>query len=96
MQSLVDFKRTGFILSVTKKTVILLCAGYAFQKHVANFWLLSDFSMEPTFSDGQVVVSTTLLGEMTRGDVVIVKHPIKPKENICKRVIGKLIINTAY
>ena len=46
--------------------------------------------MEPTFSDGQIVLTTALNTRLQKGDVVIVKDPYSPEQNICKRVVGKI------
>ena len=46
--------------------------------------------MEPTFSDGDLVLTTTLNSKLQKGDIVILKDPFRPDQKICKRVVGKL------
>lgn len=47
--------------------------------------------MEPTLSTGNILLSNRLsvkLGKINRGDIVIARNPEKPKQLICKRVLG--------
>ena len=74
---------------IFKKSLILGCIGYTFQQYLFDIWILEESSMEPTLKDGQVVV-TTYKTSLSRGDVIIVKHPQSPTENVCKRIIGEL------
>lgn len=44
-------------------------------------------SMWPTFSDGQKLVGSKLGKEvLTKGDIIVAKHPLKPKVTIVKRI----------
>ena len=52
--------------------------------------------MEPTFFDGQIVLTTALNTRLQKGDVVIVKDPFSPEENICKRIVGKIFIFCSF
>lgn len=48
-------------------------------------------SMEPTFSDGELVLVNKLayrLGEAERGDVIIFHYPPDPTQEFIKRVVG--------
>ena len=74
---------------IFKKSLLLGCIGYTFQQYLFDIWILEESSMEPTLKDGQVVV-TTYKTSLSRGDVIIVKHPQSPTENVCKRIIGEL------
>ena len=57
--------------------------------------------MDPTLKDGEIVLVTPWTSliplpwnkSLTRGDVVIVKHPHNPNDWLCKRVIGKSQVN---
>lgn len=73
---------------IAKKTALLGCVGFTFQQYLACPWLLSESSMEPTFSHGQIVLSTAWYKSLQRGDVVIIKNPQKPTDRMCKRVIA--------
>jgi inner membrane protease subunit 1 len=44
--------------------------------------------MEPSFSDGQIVLTTALNTKLQKGDVIILKDPYRPEQKICKRVVG--------
>lgn len=69
---------------------------YTFSNSVADFYLVSQRSMEPTLSEGQIVVIKPVdswLGgvkfeQIKRGDLIIAKNPTDPQQNICKRVTG--------
>ena len=80
------------ILQICQKAALLGCIGYTFQQYCMTVWLLEETSMEPTLQDGQVVVTTPWINksELSRGDIIIVKHPQRPTESICKRIIGKV------
>jgi signal peptidase I len=77
---------------ILRKSVILGCVGYTFQQYVASPWLLAEDSMDPTFKDGQLVLSTAWYNSLSRGDVVIVKQLQNPKERVCKRIVGTYFI----
>lgn len=46
--------------------------------------------MEPTFFDGDIVLTTALNSKLQKGDVVILKDPFRPEQKICKRVVGTM------
>ena len=47
--------------------------------------------MEPVFADGNLVYCAPYpwCGKVKVGDVIVLKHPEKPQQKICKRVVGK-------
>lgn len=45
-------------------------------------------SMAPTVSDNQNVLFTTIVGNLHRKDIVLIKHPVKKETYLIKRVIG--------
>lgn len=58
---------------------------------IAQPFIVSGASMDPTFANGQYLIVDELsyhLGDPTRGDVVIFKYPKNPKQYFIKRVIG--------
>ena len=60
-------------------------------QYVARPWRLEDTSMEPTFHDGDVVLTTSLNSKLQKDDIVILKDPFRPDQRICKRVIGETV-----
>lgn len=58
---------------------------------IAQPFIVSGASMDPTFADGQYLIVDEIsyyLNEPTRGDVVIFKYPKDPKKYFIKRIIG--------
>lgn len=58
---------------------------------IAQPFIVSGASMDPTFANGQYLIVDELsyhLGDPSRGDVVIFKYPKNPKQYFIKRVIG--------
>jgi len=58
---------------------------------VAQPFIVSGASMDPTFKNGQYLIVDELsynLGNPARGDVAIFKYPKNPKQYFIKRVIG--------
>ncbi len=58
---------------------------------IAQPFIVSGASMDPTFASGQYLIVDELsyhLSDPTRGDVVIFKYPKNPKQYFIKRVIG--------
>ena len=58
---------------------------------IAQPFIVSGASMDPTFASGQYLIVDELsyhLGDPARGDVVIFKYPKNPKQYFIKRVIG--------
>ena len=58
---------------------------------IAQPFIVSGASMDPTFASGQYLIVDELsyhIGDPSRGDVVIFKYPKNPKQYFIKRVIG--------
>lgn len=58
---------------------------------IAQPFIVSGASMDPTFTNGQYLIVDELsynIGDPTRGDVAIFKYPKNPKQYFIKRVIG--------
>ena len=80
-------QKQKMLLGVFQKIGLLGCIGYTFKQYLFDIWVLEESSMEPTLKDGQIVV-TTHKTSLSRGDIIIVKHPQSPDERVCKRIIG--------
>lgn len=77
------------------ETVRFLLIAFAvvipFRIFVAQPFIVSGASMDPTFYNGQYLIVDELsynIGEPVRGDVVIFKYPKNPSQYFIKRVIG--------
>lgn len=58
---------------------------------VAQPFIVSGASMDPTFRNGQYIIVDELsynIGDPSRGDVIIFKYPKNPSQYFIKRVIG--------
>lgn len=49
---------------------------------------VSGASMEPTYHDGDRLIVLRGLGELHRGDVLVVRNPLASQELLVKRVVG--------
>jgi len=80
------------VLRFGKKCLLGACVYKTITHYVADVWILSERSMEPTLQDGQIVLSCPIgrlnLSCLNKGDVVISRNPTAPKESICKRVVA--------
>ncbi len=59
--------------------------------YIAQPFIVSGASMDPTFTDGQYLIVDEVsyrFNEPARGDVVIFKYPKDPKKYFIKRIIG--------
>ena len=58
--------------------VVLVAAGVMFGLPALGFsvWSVSGTSMEPTFSDGSVLVLRSSSDSVVRGDVVVIDRPV--------------------
>ncbi len=71
--------------------VIALIIVIPIRMFVAQPFIVSGASMDPTFATGQYLIVDEIsyrLNEPTRGDVVIFKYPLNPKQYFIKRLIG--------
>ncbi len=58
---------------------------------IAQPFIVSGASMDPTFASGQYLIVDEVsyrFNEPSRGDVIIFKYPINPKQYFIKRLIG--------
>src|SRR5437660_101171 len=87
-------------LEVLETAAIAFIAVYLVRSYVAQPFLVSGSSMEPTFSDGNYLLVDELsyhFREPERGEVIIFHPPVNPKSYYIKRMIGlpgeKVVIN---
>lgn len=71
--------------------LIALAIVIPIRVYVAQPFIVSGASMDPTFKDRQYLIVDELsyhIGEPARGDVAIFRYPKNPKQYFIKRVIG--------
>ncbi len=79
------------ILETIKFIVVLLIIVVPFRMFIAQPFIVSGSSMDPTFADNQYLIVdeiSYLLGNIKRGDVVIFHPPENPDLYYIKRIIG--------
>ncbi len=62
--------------------------GYAGLRGKLRRYEIAETSMEPALHPGDYVVAQTRSGNMSRGDIVIFPHPMRPDLELIKRVVG--------
>lgn len=76
---------------ILRFAIIALIIVIPIRMFVAQPFIVSGASMEPTFHNGQYLIVDQLsyyTGEPTRGDVIIFKYPKDPSKYFIKRLIG--------
>ncbi len=71
--------------------LIALAIVIPIRMFIAQPFIVSGASMDPTFASGQYLIVDELsyrLNDPSRGDVVIFKYPANPKQYFIKRLIG--------
>lgn len=79
------------ILETLRFIFIALIIVIPIRLFIAQPFIVSGASMDPTFKNGQYLIVDELsyrLNDPARGDVVIFKYPKNPKQYFIKRVIG--------
>lgn len=72
-------------------TLISLAAVFLIRTYIAQPFVVSGASMEPTFHTGEYLIVDQLsykFSEPQRGDVVIFRYPVIPSRFFIKRIIG--------
>jgi signal peptidase I len=80
-----------FFLEVFETLVIAIVAVFLIRTFVAQPFLVSGSSMEPTFYHGNYLLVdefTYHFREPQRGEVVVFRYPSKPPSYFIKRIIG--------
>ncbi len=81
----------AFIKEILIYAVIAIVVVVPIRIWIAQPFVVSGDSMDTTFQNGQYLIINELsyeLGSPSRGDVMIFKYPLDPKEYFIKRVIG--------
>jgi signal peptidase I len=84
-------RQSGFIAEIFKFAIMALLIVVPFRMFIAQPFIVSGASMEPTFRTGQYLIIDQLsyrLDEPMRGDVVIFRFPQDPSKFFIKRIIG--------
>ncbi len=71
--------------------IIALIIVIPIRMFIAQPFIVSGASMDPTFASGQYLIVDEVsyhVGEPSRGDVIIFKYPQNPKQYFIKRLIG--------
>jgi signal peptidase I len=84
-------KKENFFVEVVKFTLIALIIVVPIRTYIAQPFIVSGASMDPTFNSGQYLIVdqvTYRLENPQRDDVVIFKYPLDPDTYFIKRIIG--------
>ncbi len=84
-------RSSSFFKDIVKFAVIAIVIVVPFRLYVAQPFIVSGASMDPTFVDGQYLIVDQLsyeIGSPNRGDVIIFKYPKDTTKYFIKRVIG--------
>jgi signal peptidase I len=84
-------KQENFFKEIIKFTLIALAIVIPIRTFVAQPFIVSGASMDPTFDTGQYLIvdqMTYHLEDPKRYDVIVFKYPINPKIYFIKRIIG--------
>lgn len=84
-------EKENFLKEVLTFGAIALVVVLPIRLFVAQPFVVSGSSMEPTFHNGEYLIIDELsyhLGEPQRGDVVVFHYPKDPKKYFIKRIIG--------
>lgn len=80
-----------FLIEILKFTVMALVIVIPVRLYVAQPFIVSGSSMDPTFYDGEYLIVDELSYRFSapeRGDVIIFRYPLEPKKFYIKRLIG--------
>jgi signal peptidase I len=84
-------KKSSIVVDILKFTVIAFLIVTPFRYFVAQPFIVSGASMEPTFDAKEYLVIDELsyrFQKPERGDVVVFRYPLDPSTYFIKRVIG--------
>jgi len=86
-----EVQRENFFTELLKFVLIAAAIVFPIRLFVAQPFIVSGASMDPTFRNGQYLIIDELsyrFETVDRGDVIIFRYPRNPKEFFIKRVIG--------
>lgn len=84
-------KSSVFLFELLKLALLAILIVLPVRLFVAQPFLVSGASMNPTFADGQYLIVDQLtyhFQEPKRNDVIIMRYPKKPSEFFIKRIVG--------
>ncbi len=84
-------KKENFLKEIVKFTLIALAIVIPIRAYVAQPFIVSGASMDPTFASGQYLIVDQLsyhFEDPKRGEVIIFKYPRDPETFFIKRIIG--------
>lgn len=84
-------KKENFFYEIIKFTIIALIIVVPIRKYIAQPFIVSGASMDPTFSTGQYLIVDQLtyhLEDPKRDDVIVFRYPNNPSTYFIKRIIG--------
>lgn len=84
-------KKDNFIKEIIKFTIIAVAIVVPIRMYIAQPFIVSGASMDPTFESGQYLIVDQItynLENPKRDDVVIFKYPKNPEIFFIKRIIG--------
>lgn len=84
-------KKESFLKEIVKFTLIALAIVIPVRAYVAQPFIVSGASMDPTFATGQYLIVdqvTYHFENPQRDDVIIFKYPLDPETYFIKRIIG--------
>ncbi len=84
-------KKENFFIEIIKFTLIALAIVIPVRTYIAQPFIVSGASMDPTFSSGQYLIVDQIsyrFEDPKRDDVIIFKYPLDPETYFIKRIIG--------
>jgi signal peptidase I len=84
-------KKEGFFSEIVKFTIVALLIVLPIRMFIAQPFIVSGASMDPTFETGEYLIVNQLsyhIGNPSRGQIVIFKYPKDESKYFIKRVIG--------
>lgn len=84
-------KKENFFLEVVKFTVLSIAIVLPIRLYVAQPFIVSGSSMDPTFANGQYLIIDQIsynFHEPKRGDIIVFRYPRDPAKFFIKRIIG--------
>ncbi|XP_022106349.1 mitochondrial inner membrane protease subunit 1-like isoform X1 [Acanthaster planci] len=73
-------------------SAILYCTAHCITEYALDFTKCTGPSMQPTIENNDIVltehISTKFFNKVDKGDVVVLRSPVDPKQFLCKRVVG--------
>jgi signal peptidase I len=84
-------RRSNIVMDILKFTIVAFMVVTPFRLYVAQPFIVSGASMEPTFEQNEYLVVDQIsyrFEEPERGDVIIFRYPLDPSSFFIKRIVG--------